>query len=261
MATSRHVGDSLISEEWINGKQNNDAIEEDLRSYIYPNGVSQKESQGKVGNLSASLRDAFYRVLTIEKFEDFATKRMPNMEPNVPKNFKTHAYDSAENIHDNMHGCNVDRLFAIWQVLHDDTWFVDNDVRNKDEGNFFLEANHDDRSTDFLRPFHNENGDYFTSDSVRHVTALGYTYGGLEKWLYLKQDGTYDDKKHLSELRRKLLSDYGASWKAAQASHFTDDPGEANGLSLAHFTEKVDAFRPVDRIGIDDYVVDVVYEK
>lgn len=58
----------------------------------------------RLGNMTASLRDAFYRVLTIQKFEDFATKRKPGYGPRVARNAKDYAFDSAENIHDNMHG-------------------------------------------------------------------------------------------------------------------------------------------------------------
>ncbi|KAI8190604.1 hypothetical protein K4K48_000322 [Colletotrichum sp. SAR 10_66] len=156
-------------------------------------------------------------------------------------------------------GNNVDRLIAIWQVLHPDSWFAENDDQNIDGGNFFIEKLHEDKSTDALHPFHDSSGNYYTSDAIREVAALGYTYKDLEKWLYLDAKGKYDNKKHRRELNPKLLKLYGSSWKAAQASHFSDDPGQNTGVGLMSFDEYEKD--PVDLIGTDDYVFDVVYEK
>jgi tyrosinase len=154
---------------------------------------------------------------------------------------------------------NVDRLIAIWQILHDDQWFVDEDVRNKEQGNFFLEFAHPGRATDNLRPFHNSDGKYFTSNDVREVTKLGYTYKGLERWLHKGSDGSYDKTAHLAQLRESLLLDYGSSWNAAQKAFISDDPGQNTGVGLMSFKDyEAD---PVDLIGVDDYVVDIVYEK
>ncbi|KAF5005500.1 hypothetical protein FDECE_8078 [Fusarium decemcellulare] len=293
IATSRYAQGSGINQEWVDGKQNNEMIVESLRDYKWD--PKKNTEDRRKGNLTASLRDAFYRVLTIKKFEDFATKRKPGFGPRVPGNAKDYAFDSAENIHDNIHGwcggprtdpddngvallghmshvpvaafdpifwlhhCNVDRLIAIWQVLHEDSWFVDNDVRNKEQGNFFLEIGHDDKPSDMLRPFRDGNGNYYTSESAREVTGLGYTYKGLEKWLYKNPDGTYNKQQHLADLHEALLRDYGSSWKAAQASNFSEDPGEDTGVKLMSFKDF--GRDPVDLIGLPDYVVDVVYEK
>ncbi|KAG8667848.1 hypothetical protein FPOAC2_13050 [Fusarium poae] len=294
VATSRWAQGTGINQEWIDGKQNNNFIVDSLRDYRWD--PKNNTEEGRKGNLTASLRDAFYRVLTIEKFEDFATKRKPGAGPKKNGgNTKDYAFDSAENIHDNLHGwcggdrtdpdaeenvllghmshvplaafdpvfwlhhCNVDRLIAIWQILHDDQWFVDEDVRNKEQGNFFLEFAHPGRATDNLRPFHNSDGKYFTSNDVREVTKLGYTYKGLERWLHKGSDGSYDKTAHLAQLRESLLLDYGSSWNAAQKAFISDDPGQNTGVGLMSFKDyEAD---PVDLIGVDDYVVDIVYEK
>ncbi|RFN51310.1 di-copper centre-containing protein [Fusarium flagelliforme] len=293
IATSRWAQGTGINQEWIDGKQNNDFIVKSLRDYRW--NPEDNTEDVRMGNLTASLRDAFYRVLTIEKFEDFATKRKPGGEPRTKGNTKEYAFDSAENIHDNLHGwcggdrtdastegyallghmshvplaafdpifwlhhCNVDRLIAIWQTLHDDQWFVDDDVRNKEQGNFFLEFAHPGKATDKLRPFHDGDGKYFTSNDVREVTKLGYTYKGLERWLHKGPDGSYNKAAHLAELRESLLLDYGSSWKAAQAAFISDDPGQNTGIGLMSFKDY--SADPVDLIGVDDYVVDIVYDK
>ena len=58
---------------------------------------------------------------------------------------------------------NVDRLFAIWQVLHKDSWFA---------------PGASPRHTDPLTPFHHKvdgnKVDYFNSNSTRDLTLLGY---------------------------------------------------------------------------------------
>ena len=75
--------------------QDNAAIANKLRDYKWdPNNNTENPSQG---NLTASLRDAFYRLTTIQTFEDFGTKRAPG------HGAKDHAFDSAESLHDNMH--------------------------------------------------------------------------------------------------------------------------------------------------------------
>ncbi|KAF0317000.1 tyrosinase [Colletotrichum asianum] len=298
ISTSRHVDGSGGDKAWINGVQNNHMIVKNLRDYqpAFPDKEKAERDAPRKGNLTASLRDAFHRVLTIQRFEDFATRRMPGRRPEDPKNRKDYAYDSAENIHDNMHlwcggkpteasasgvvlqghmsrvpvaafdpifwlhHCNVDRLIAIWQVLweKENKWFVAGDVRNKEQGNFFLKFGHDATPADHLRPFRNATGGYHTSESVREVANLGYTYPGLEKWKYLSGDN-YDRDAHIIDLRESLRKDYDSSWSAAQKFKFSDDPGENNGIGLMRLA---DYDRPAeDIIGFDDYVVDVVYEK
>ncbi|CAG7556435.1 unnamed protein product [Fusarium equiseti] len=281
-STSRYAeGHGSIDNNWIKGKQNNKRIEHAMRGYEW-DPVSNTDNEDKKtrdrqrGKLTASLREAFYRVLTIERFEDFSTKRMPDMEPE-PKsgpgyNQKGYAFDSLENIRDDLHGwcggdvttinngiallghmsdvtvaafdpifwlhyCNIDRLFAMWQMLHDDQWFSDTDIRTKDEGNFWIRAGHPFKSTDELRPFRDENGEYHTSNAVWEVTRSGYTYPGLEKWLYLKPDGTYNKEGHLDVLRRTLSDNYNASWEAVQASHFSQVIQGQNGLPVLSFGE------------------------
>ena len=71
------------------------AIAKALRDYKWD---PVKNNEDPSGNLTASLRDAYYRLLTIENFEDFATKRLP---AKVKQKF---AFDSSENLHDNVHG-------------------------------------------------------------------------------------------------------------------------------------------------------------
>ena len=105
---------------------------------------------------------------------------------------------------------NVDRLIATWQILHQnrgDDWFNGEDPRDEDQGTFAIKKRHHDDPEDPLRPFHNGDGKHWNSTGAREVTALGYTYPGLEKWKYTKPDGSYDTARHTSELKRTLNTD------------------------------------------------------
>ncbi|KAI1474550.1 Di-copper centre-containing protein [Daldinia eschscholtzii] len=293
-ATSRHprVEGADADKDWISGKQDNEAIVKKMRDWRYKGDKSRVQEYQRKGNTTASLRGAFSRVLGIEKFEDFATKRAPGSGADKPDE-KVPPFDSGENIHDLMHvmcggdgvrtdreniyyaghmshvpvaafdpifwfhHCNVDRMIAIWQMLHDDSWFDPNDIRNEDNGTYSIKRGHMDKPDDPLRPFHKEGGQYWTSSDVREVTALGYTYPGLEKWKYTTK-GVYDKKKHTDEIKERNNKAYGSDWSAVQKSRLTADPGESAGFQLA--SRGGLGGDPID-LTVDDYVVNVIYEK
>lgn len=110
--------------------------------------------------------------------------------------------DSLENLHDNLHAelgghqghmtivpfsafdplfflhhCNVDRIFAIWQGLHPDSWIVPQAARMN---SYTTSVGQILDSASPLTPFYsNVNGDFWTSDMLRDTAALGYTYSEL----------------------------------------------------------------------------------
>lgn len=114
----------------------------------------------------------------------------------------TTRYDSLENLHDNLHAllgglqghmtivpfsafdplfflhhCNVDRIFALWQVFHPDAWIVPEIAR---VNSYTTSVGQLLDSTSALTPFYaNSEGDFWTSDMLRDTEALGYTYGEL----------------------------------------------------------------------------------
>lgn len=148
--------------------------------------------------------------------------------------------------------------------MHDDSWFDGTDPRDLDGGNFAIDESHPDTPHDDLRPFHkNSEGDYWTSQGVREVTKLGYTYPGLEKWKFAKPDGSYDRQKHIRELNKQLNIHYNSGRAAAEKSELTSNPGEAPDVPLMSLNslQQVTKQDPMDLIGIHDYVVNVVYEK
>ncbi|KAL9607640.1 MAG: hypothetical protein Q9167_007463 [Letrouitia subvulpina] len=287
-ATSRYPIGAGVTKAWEDGSQDNAAIAKALRDYKW-DPVKNTEDAEK-GNLTASLRDAYYRLLTISKFEDFATKRAPGTGAKKPAE-KDFAFDSSENLHDNVHfWCGgpvtkpdfnrasqmghmshvplaaFDPIFWVhhWQVQQSlYTWFDGSDPRDEDLGTFAIEKYHHDKPSEDLRPFHKDrDGHYWTSNDAREVTALGYTYPGLEKWKYRNLDGSYDQATHIKELTRTLNTDYNSAWSAVQKARLTADPNTDSGLKLQSLSSLIAATHvdPVD-IHIDDYVVNVIYEK
>ena len=129
-------------------------------------------------------------------------------------------------------------------------------------GTFGIKKDNRDTPQDSLRPFRkNSSGDYWTSADVREVTALGYTYPGLEKWNHVK-DNRYDRDGHMKDLNTFLNESYNSSGAAAQKARLTDDHDQSDGIKLASMASLTALTKqdPVD-LEIDDYVVNVIYEK
>ncbi|KAK4187328.1 hypothetical protein QBC35DRAFT_498812 [Podospora australis] len=306
-ATTRHAKfgsqPDHPEEQWIIGAQDNDAVVAGLRN--------PKPFEGIIlpGKLRAGLSDAFYRVVTqIPKFEDFGTKRFEGNGPDGDR--KSLAFDSAENIHDFIHfvcggpsayrkkagnniglkghmshvpvaafdpifwvhHCNVDRMVAIWEVLHNgdsDNWFDGTDERDKDSGNWAIEKNHPDLPSDPLRPFHkDEKGNYWTSNDIRETAPLGYNYPELEKWKYVDGEGKYDATAHKDALTLYLNNRYNSAASAAVKAILTPNPGEleAESDSSKPSLLQLQALTPHpvpehDIIGAPDYVVNIVYNR
>jgi len=146
---------------------------------------------------------------------------------------------------------NMDRMIAIWQALHDESWF--------DPGRTV------DTPSTHLRPFHkDEGGTYWDSNAAREVTPHGYTYPMLEKWLHRKPDGTYDKVGHLKAINETLTAVYNSSRSAAEKADLTADPGQTEGLKLMSLSAMLkaapDRDAPLDRT-VDDYIVNIIYER
>ena len=108
-------------------------------------------------------------------------------------------YDSIESIHDQIHGLTggnyghmtyieysafdpvfflhhamIDRCFAIWQVLHPDSYVVPEPATYS---TFTNSAGQTQTSSSSLTPFYADgNGAFWTSDSVRLTQTFGYAY-------------------------------------------------------------------------------------
>lgn len=120
---------------------------------------------------------------------------------------------------------NVDRLYAIWQVLHKDSWFA---------------PGASPRATDPLTPFrHRIDGnkvDYFDSNSTRDLTTLGYQYDVLQR----QTDETDDEY-------------------VARIKKYVDETYHGTGDILLH--DKDGLFKGKTDNLYDDYVINVQYDR
>lgn len=111
----------------------------------------------------------------------------------------THQYDSLESLHDNVHamlgGANghmtivpfsafdpvfvlhhamIDRLYALWQVLHPNSWIIPEVARTN---SYTTSVGEVLGSSTALTPFYaSSNGTFWNSDMIRDINNLGYSY-------------------------------------------------------------------------------------
>jgi tyrosinase len=81
----------------------------------------------------------------------------------------------------------VDRLFALWQATHPQT-FIPAGGLNDAYGTFTIAPSTIEDSATILTPFStNAVGDWYTSDTSRYMKTFGYTYPEIQDW---NQDAT-----------------------------------------------------------------------
>lgn len=79
-----------------------------------------------------------------------------------------------------LHHANVDRLFAMWQILNPHSYIVPT-VNNW--GTYYESPGTIDTGTSSLAPFHADNGtSMWTSDTVRELAVFNYAYPELPDW-------------------------------------------------------------------------------
>lgn len=139
-----------------------------------------------------------------------------------------------------LHHANVDRYLAMWQAVYPDT-FVDS-VRATRQSTFTLDAFAEDPvgADTPLHPFHrNTAGDFWTSNLVRDITKLGYTYPELmdkpsNDTLKARVNALYYDAPKTTLTRRQegdiqTTRDYNARIELPtgySASVFLGEPGD-----------------------------------
>lgn len=79
-----------------------------------------------------------------------------------------------------LHHCNVDRLVAMWQVIHyEEDMFTNKGTSTGQYGTIESSIVTADSP---LKPFFDENMNFLTSKSVRNITTFGYTYPEMPNW-------------------------------------------------------------------------------
>jgi tyrosinase len=93
--TSRYPPGQGVTKEWISGIQNNEALIRTLQDEkAFPKGTDDATG----GVVNESLRDAYARLFSIKRFEDFASTQ-PSRELRVADA----VYQNVENLHNDMH--------------------------------------------------------------------------------------------------------------------------------------------------------------
>jgi hypothetical protein len=99
-----------------------------------------------------------------------------------------------------LHHTNLDRLIAIWQAIYpDSSIFNITDL----EGALYGTAAGTVGADTPLKPFHNQDSSFHTSNSVRNISTFGYTYPELQ---VSSTGDTYASPDDLSDLARAKVN-------------------------------------------------------
>lgn len=79
-----------------------------------------------------------------------------------------------------LHHCNVDRLVAMWQVIHHEEAMFTGSARST--GQYATVTNSTVTADSPLKPFFDESLNFHTSNSVANITIFGYTYPEMPDW-------------------------------------------------------------------------------
>ncbi|GME24295.1 Tyrosinase [Neofusicoccum parvum] len=147
-----------------------------------------------MNNLRPQLRDALYDLFS--NYDNFTVfSNMASYHPDQYQSIEAvhgwvHNYVGGENGHMlavpwsafdpafMLHHTNIDRCFAIWQALHPDSYVA---AEAQDYSTFMVDAGTVQDADSALYPFHsNEDGEFWTSNSIRDVKTFGYTYPEIQ---------------------------------------------------------------------------------
>ena len=85
-----------------------------------------------------------------------------------------------------LHHANVDRLFAMWQILNPESWIVPS---ANTAGTFALPPNSIESGSTPLRPFRtSDDASFITSNLARSTRTFGYSYPQLADWRMSQED-------------------------------------------------------------------------
>ncbi|KAK8100519.1 photo-regulated tyrosinase [Apiospora kogelbergensis] len=96
-----------------------------------------------------------------------------------------------------LHHVGVDRLVAIWQAIHPDSWQIN---QRDDFGTFSIAPSTETDQTK-LYPFSKDSaGTFYTSNDVRDTRSLGYTYPEIRPWGKSAQQNSADVRAAIQRL-------------------------------------------------------------
>ncbi|KAK7953523.1 hypothetical protein PG988_014217 [Apiospora saccharicola] len=131
-----------------------------------------------------------------------------------------------------LHHVNVDRLVAIWQAIHPDSWVIN---QRDNFGTFSIPPSTETDQTK-LYPFSKDSaGTYYTSNDVRDTRSLGYTYPEIRPWGKSAQQNSNDVRATIQKL-------YDPSNNLAR--RYNQKCNERGGAGSATPSDKVGSLNP-----------------
>lgn len=133
-----------------------------------------------------------------------------------------------------LHHTNIDRLFAIWQALHEDPKVASTYVtpRPAQSGNFSIKAGATESITTPLTPFAQsgtkDRQNFWTSDGIRSTKTFGYVYPETQDWIFPQQG---DIVKELNRLYQRASF---ANIMASTGEEFSESVKQLQTRAAAH---------------------------
>ena len=123
--------------------------------------------------------------MSIEAIHGYIHNWVGGLQPNIIGHMTLFPYSAFDPIF-MLHHCNVDRLIAIWQALHPNTFVV---PQASGSDTYMAAAGTIEDADTPLYPFHSDDqGTFHTSNSVRYLKNLGYSYMEVFDWAYPSPD-------------------------------------------------------------------------
>ncbi|KAF2464024.1 Di-copper centre-containing protein [Lindgomyces ingoldianus] len=161
---------------------------------------SPSASENLWNAIDSSARTDMWKAMTgLKDFNEFTNDAW------VRRDAKTRSYPSLEQTHNLVHArvggnmgrvpgaafdpifwlhhANIDRLLAIWQAMHPNSYLSETKQPNGvKSANFMLAENANVNSLTSLWPFRKSSSEYWTSEDVKETTTFGYAYPETQRW-------------------------------------------------------------------------------
>lgn len=133
-----------------------------------------------------------------------------------------------------LHHTGVDRLVAIWQAIHPDSWVIN---QRDSFGTFAIPPSTETDQTK-LYPFSKDSaGTYYTSNDVRDTRSLGYTYPEIRPWGKSAQQNSNDVRAAIQKL-------YDPSNNLARRHSPNPNCDKRGGAGIVNPSDKVGSLNP-----------------
>ncbi|CAG8839037.1 13819_t:CDS:2, partial [Gigaspora margarita] len=184
-----------------------------------------------------SIAQTFQYVVNWNQFSNHGDSQFKFADGKTPFNENFGYYTSIEVVHDSVHSslggkdghmgksdiaafdpifflyhCNVDRLTTIWQAINPNAWIENGDKATFTEGTFTKQPHKKLTGSTSLTPFRKSETEFWTSNGIKYIEDLGYTYPELQ------------DYKDPNELKKYVIDLYHPNIAPYELHIFIDKP-------------------------------------